>query len=489
MTDKLVSSPARPVVLDALHLDALPSGPPASGVGPRNLAYVLFTSGSTGRPKGIQVEHRTLMNCLHWTRRAMRLGPGHNTCHLAGQSFDASVLEVWTGLATGACVHLPPEAIRASAIELQAWMLARAIHAAFLATPLGEAVLALDWPHDAPLHTLLVGGARLHAPPRADLPFTLINIYGPTETTVAVTTAMIPPGDAGGRPPPLGTALPNTQLYVLDEHMQLVGHGVPGELYAGGACVSRGYAHRPALTAERYLPSPFAPGERLYRTGDIVRWGSDGQLEFLGRRDGQVKLRGFRIELAEIATVLAQHPQVHQAFAQLVPRAGGDGWIAGYAVPRGEVSPEALRAYLAEQLPDYMVPARIAVIDALPLTASGKVDAAALPLPELTVAVSELPRSPLEREIAALWSELLGCPPPGARDDFFALGGNSLLASQMVTRLRSALAVPVTLRAVFDHARLTDFAEHVAQLQLSQADAATLNRLLEEVERAGHGAP
>jgi amino acid adenylation domain-containing protein len=493
LAGKLASGPARPVVLDTLPLDALPAEPPVSGVAPENLAYILFTSGSTGRPKGIGVEHRTLMNCVHWTLQAMRLQPGQNTSHLAGQSFDASVLEIWTGLAAGACVHLPPEAIRASAIELQEWMIGQAIHAGFLATPLGEAMLALDWPRPGALHTLLVGGARLHAPPSAQIPFTLVNIYGPTETTVAVTTAVIAPGDAGGRPPPIGKPLPNTRLYVLDARMALVGLGMPGELYVGGDCVTRGYASMPAMTAERYVPSPFGPahGERLYRTGDIVRWGTDGQLEFLGRRDGQVKLRGFRIELEEISTVLAHHPQVRQAFARFVPRAAGDGSILGYVVPRdGGLAPEALKDFLAEHVPDYMVPAQIVVLDAFPLTSSGKVDAAALPLPAPPAAgTSQEPRSPLERELAALWSELLGGPAPGVDDDFFALGGSSLMASQLVTRLRTAFAVPIALRAVFEHARLADLAEHLAELQLSHADAATLRRLLEEVEQAPPEAP
>jgi len=284
----------------------------------------------------------------------------------------------------------------------------------------------------------------------------LINGYGPTENTTFTCCYSMPDPKQVGHSISIGRPIANTQAYVLDGYLWPAPVGVPGELYLGGAGLARGYLNRPAVTAERFVPDPFGqPGERLYRTGDLVRWTRDGTLEFLGRIDQQVKIRGFRVEPGEIEAVLEQHPAVREAAVLARPDETGQARLIAYVVPRDETPAlEVLRRHLQESLPDYMAPAAYVFLDALPLTAHGKLDRKSLPEPQAARpgldSVYVAPRNETEETLAAIWRELLGLDRIGVSDNFFALGGHSLLATQVMSRVRERLQVDVPLRELFD---------------------------------------
>ena len=317
-------------------------------VTPDNLAYIIYTSGSTGTPKGVLVQHGGLTNLSLWHRRAYEVTAADRATHLAGLTFDAAVWELWPYLAAGASVHIADEEVRLSPPKLIDWLARQAITICFLPTPLAEAVLAEPLPEALSLRFLLTGGDRLHRPPRPGLPFRLANNYGPTEYTVVTTWAVLNEAEGDGVPPPIGRPVDNTDVYVLDENLELVPVGVVGELHVGGAGLARGYLHQPALTAERFIPHPFsrAAGARLYKTGDLVRYLPDGQLEFVGRRDAQVKVRGFRIEPGEIEAALCELAEVGEAAVVARAETEGGKRLVAYVVPAGRV--ETLQAETTE---------------------------------------------------------------------------------------------------------------------------------------------
>jgi amino acid adenylation domain-containing protein len=424
--------------------------------GGHRLAYVIYTSGSTGRPKGVEISQAGLVNLIVWHQRAYDLTAADRSTLVAGAGFDASVWEIWPCLAAGASLHVPDAETRATPARLLAWMAAEGVTVSFLPTPLAEAALDLAPPAGLALRVLLTGGDRLRRLPAPGLPFVLVNHYGPTENTVVATAA--PVGPASPAPPPIGGPIANTRVHLVDRDLRRVPAGVAGELLVAGAGLARGYRGRPELTAESFVPDPWAeePGGRLYRTGDLARWLPDGQIEFLGRIDLQVKIRGYRIEPGEIEVVLAEHPAVREAVVAARPGAGGTTLVA-YVVPAGEpaaaAAPEALRAFLAAKLPDYMVPAAFVTLAELPLTPNGKVDLKALPEPDLR-AVSggepAAPRTPLEELLAAIWAELIGVGEVGIHDNFFKLGGHSLIATRLLSRVRDAVNAEVPLAALFE---------------------------------------
>jgi amino acid adenylation domain-containing protein len=421
-----------------------------------DLAYVIYTSGSTGTPKGTELRHRGLSSLIAWHRRTYGLGPSDRTTLLAGPGFDASVWETWAPLTSGASLHIPPRDVVLSPAALLAWMADHGITVSFLPTPLAEAILAEPLPKGLALRSLLTGGDRLRRRPAPGLPFELVNHYGPTESTVVATAGAV--SSEGERAPQIGSPIANTRVYLLDRELRPVPVGVAGELCLAGEGLARGYRGRPELTAERFVPDPFASGGRLYRTGDLARWLPSGEIEFLGRADHQVKIRGHRIELGEIEVVLARHPAVREA--AVLAR---DGRLVAFVSLREAAS---LRDWLAERLPDFMIPSRWVFLDSLPLTPNGKVDRRALAgldpglEPEDTAAA---PRNPVEELLATLFAEVLGLEnPPSARDDFFHLGGHSLLAVQLATRVRAAFGVELPVRAVFEHPTVAGLAEALA---------------------------
>nr|ASV46716.1 non-ribosomal peptide synthetase [uncultured bacterium] len=418
--------------LDGLRVD--PDGDTGGGDEPPvpldAVAFVIYTSGSTGTPKGVEVTHRGLLDLTRWYLDAFGIGPDDRSAQVAGLGFDASVWETLPYLAAGARVHqVTDEETRTSPPALQAFMLEHGVTLAFVTTVLGEALMELEWPERTPLRALLTGGEALRTRPRPGIPFTVLNVYGPTETTLVCTGGAVEPGDGGGALPSIGRPLANVRTYVADPEMEPVAVGLPGELYVGGPGVARGYGGRPALTAEKFVPDPFSgePGARLYRTGDRVRWRTSGELEFLGRIDQQVKLRGFRIEPGEIEAVLRSHPEVRDATVLVRDDVPGGRQLVAYTAARatGPADAAELRGWLRERLPEYMVPAAFVAVDSIPLTPNGKVDRRALPAPEQggPAEAYVAPRTAAEEQVAAIWAEVLGVQRVGVLDNFFEHGG------------------------------------------------------------------
>ncbi len=449
-----------------------PGGGPA--VSPDNLAYVIYTSGSTGTPKGVEVTHGALLNLVHWHRGTFAVTEADRATQLAGLGFDASVWELWPYLASGAVVHLvADEETRTSPAALRAFLLERGVTVAFAPTPLAEALLALEWPAEAPLRVLLTGGDALRGRPRAGLPFALVNDYGPTENTVVATSGVVAAERGIGRAPGIGRPIDNVRAYVLDRQLEPVPVGVPGELCVGGAQVARGYLGRAAQTAGSFVPDPFGggarSGARMYRTGDRARWLADGTLEYLGRLDRQAKVRGFRVEPGEVEATLRQAPGVLDAVVEVREDARGERRLVGYLVAP-ETTTAEVAAFARTRLPEYMVPSALVMLEALPLTPSGKVDRRALPEPEAAGDAGAAPSTPAEELLAGIWSEVLGTERVGARQSFFALGGHSLLATQVVSRVRRVFGVELPLRAVFEAPTVRELAARVEQARRDGAD-------------------
>jgi amino acid adenylation domain-containing protein len=460
-----------------------------STVTAHNLAYVIYTSGSTGRPKGVEIQHASVVNLVTWHGHVYDVTPADRATQLAGLAFDASVWELWPYLAAGASVHLADHATRTSPHQLVAWLSARGITLCFLPTPLAETVIDTPWPADISLRVLLTGGDRLHRGPRPTLPFALTNHYGPTEYTVVTTWALVAAGMASDAAPPIGRPIANTQVYVLDSHLQPVPIGVPGELHIGGVGLARGYHNRPELTAERFVPHPFSdqPGARLYRSGDLVRYQADGQLEFLGRLDHQVKVRGFRLELGEVEAVLRQHPAVREAVVMAREDVPGNPCLVAYVVAQQPgPSNSELRRWLQARLPTYMVPAAFVPLEQLPLTPNGKVDRRTLPAPAHTRPPLEdaytAPRTPVEEVLAGLWADLLKLTQVGIHDNFFELGGHSLLATQLISRLQATFQVEVPLRRLFEAPTVAALAQVIIAHEAKPGQTETIARLLKRIE-------
>jgi amino acid adenylation domain-containing protein len=454
---------------------------------PDALAYVVFTSGSTGRPKGVAVPHAALANHMAWMQRAFPLGPDDRVLQKTPVGFDASVWEFWAPLLAGAAlVVAPPGAHRDPAALLAAVRDERITVLQLVPSMLGALLQHGGLERCATLRRLFCGGEALPAGAArqagAALPgAAVVNLYGPTESTIDATWHPFD-GEAGGSVP-IGRAVDGVRTYVLDPWGRPALHGVAGELYLGGAQLARGYLGRPGWTAERFVPDGLSgrSGARLYRTGDRVRWLPSGALEFLGRVDGQVKVRGFRIEPGEVEACLREHPAVHAAVV-VARQDAGDVRLAAYWVGDEEVGAEALRRHAAERLPEHMVPAAWVRLDALPLTPNGKVDRGALPAPGDDAYARrghEAPEGEVEGVLAEIWSEVLGVERVGRRDHFFDLGGHSLLAVQVVSRVRQALRAEARIGDLFEHPVLADFAR-----ELYQAGRAGLPPV-ERVDRAG----
>jgi amino acid adenylation domain-containing protein len=440
-----------------------------------NLAYVIYTSGSTGRPKGVMVTHRGLVNYLSWATEAYRVAEGRGAPVHSPLSFDLTVTSLLSPLCVGRTVTLLADEI--AGVGLAESLRSESGYSLIKITPAHLALLANSIPDNATdwANAIVIGGELLTAealtPWRSKLPRTrLINEYGPTETVVGCcvyeVTAESVLGNGGV---PIGRPITNMKQYVLDEGFEPSPIGVAGELYIGGFGLARGYLERPDLTAASFVPDPFSnePGARLYRTGDLARYLPDGNFDFLGRRDQQVKLRGYRIELEEVESILARHPAVRELVVTVREDVPGDKRLVAYIVAHDEqvCSASELRDYLKDRLPDYMTPSSFVFLEALPLTANGKIDRRALPAPDGARPEGKTeyvaPRTPLEEVLAGVWAELLSLERVGVHDNFFALGGHSLLVTQLLARLLTMFKTELPLIAVFQFPTVAEFAEAV----------------------------
>jgi amino acid adenylation domain-containing protein len=455
-----------------LWADAPEANDARGSVTPEHLAYVIYTSGSTGRPKGVMVEHRALYNVLRAMRDEWNLRPADHVLALTTPAFDISTLELFLPLIHGARITLVERAVAGDPLRL-ASLIDEVRPTLMCATPATWRMLVDSGWHGAPWLKAQCGGEALPVELATQIRKrvgVLMNVYGPTEAAILASTHPIDADTAAlALYESIGRPLPNTRLYVLNAHGDPVPVGVDGELYIGGVQVVRGYVNLPALTAERFVPDPFAqrPGARMYKTGDIVRYRPDGEIEFVGRSDFQVKLRGYRIELGEIEAQLAAHPDVGEAVVLAREDAPGEKRLVAYYTSRAReaVLPETLRAHLAAALPDYMVPAAYVALDAMPIAGSGKLDRKALAAPGETAFAAqayEAPVGPAECALAEIWAEVLGRERVGRRDDFFELGGHSLLAVRLVSRVRESLGAAVDLVDVLGRPVLSDFAAFVA---------------------------
>ena len=445
---------------------------------PGALAYVVYTSGSTGEPKGVEITHQNLAHLIEWHQTAFALSRTDRVSHVAGLGFDASFWEVWPALCAGASVILAEEQARTSPVLLQRWLLEHGITVAFVPTVLAEIMVAADWPADIALRLLLTGGEALHQRPRPGLPFLFVNNYGPSECTVVATSGTIDPG--GDELPHIGRAIEGTSIHILNSAGDPVIDGDIGEIFIGGAGVGRGYRNRAALTQERFLPDRFDPmwNGQLYRTGDFARRLPDGRIVFLGRADAQEQIRGSRVEPVEVAAMLTRHVMVR--WCAVI----GDGHaqsrrLVAYVLPEVGTEPlsETLHEFLEMLLPKSMVPSVFVLIEQVPLSENGKFDPDALPPLATATPLKRrgfrAPTTPAQARLASIISEALGGATVGADDNFFLLGGHSLLGMQVILRAQDAFRVQLSLRDLFQAPTVAGLAERVTDLLAKKLDAMT----------------
>lgn len=471
---------------------------PEQVVTPDHLAYVIYTSGSTGRPKGVMVTHGGLANYLRWALLAYDVEQGSGSVLHSSLAFDLSVTSLFTPLLAGQPLILLPEAQGLDALA-NALRQSRSL-SLLKATPAHLKLLTEQLSAEevaGRMRGLVIGGEALqwehvafwqaHAPQTR-----MFNEYGPTETVVGCCVyEVLPQKQGSGSGVPIGSPIANTQIYVLDQDLQPVPIGVRGDVYIGGTGLARGYWQRPELTAERFVPHPWSkdPGARLYQTGDVARSLPDGTLEFLGRTDAQVKLRSFRIELGEIETVLRQHESVQDATVLLRKDTTGDSYlVAYYAVGENQISEETLRQYLYNKLPSYMMPTYLLLLASLPITPNGKVDRAALPDPQQarrssSLGHEELAATEIEATLATIWCEVLTLPRVGRHDHFFAIGGNSLKVTRVISRMRHAFGIDFPLRLLFEQPVIVGLAQVIERMQRQQPDTAA--RSIQALPRGG----
>jgi amino acid adenylation domain-containing protein len=451
-----------------------------------DMAYIIYTSGSTGRPKGVQITHGSLLNLVFWHQRVFAVTAADRATQLTSPAFDATGWELWPYLTIGASVYLLDEDSRVVPALCRDWLVRHSITITFLPTALAEGAMALEWPEETALRYMLTGADTLQRYPSPSLPFALVNNYGPTEATVVSTYGIVPPTAHAEQPPSIGRPIDNAQIYILDEQLRQVPNGEPGELHIGGAGLAKGYLNRPELTQEKFIINPFSdePGARLYKTGDQARLLPDGQIAFMGRIDHQIKIRGYRIEPNEIMAVLNGHPGVQASIVVAREDAPGDKRLVAYlvSVPGAQPTASSLRETLSSLLPDYMVPATFVLLEALPLTPNGKVDRAALPAPDVADILREgaavAPVTLTEERIAEIVTSLLKIEQVGIDDNFFMLGGNSLLGTQIIASVARAFGVDLTLRTLFDAPSIRLLSAEVEKLIIARLETMSEDEVL-----------
>ena len=438
---------------------------------PDNLMYVIYTSGSTGQPKGVLLRHRGLVNVAAEQQRMFGVGPGSQVLQFAALSFDAAVFELSMALGSGGTLHMARAAELLPGLPLLDTLRRRAINVITLPPSALMNVPVAELPH---LKTITVAGEA--CPEELVQRWTggraFFNLYGPTEATIWSTARRCLEGEGA---PTIGRPIANTRVYVLDRVGNLQPVGVPGELHIAGIGLARGYHRRPELSGARFVLDPVAVSapERLYKTGDLVRWRPDGNIEFLGRIDHQVKVRGFRIELGEIESVIARHDDVHETVVMVREDVPGVRRVVAYVVrrPGATTSAEALRAFVRLQLPEHMVPSAIAFLEQLPVSPAGKIDRSRLPEPTSSGPAAQAPASEMEQLVAAAWKSVLGVSTVGVDDNFFDLGGNSLLLAQVHARLSGVGDTPLSIVDMFQLPTVAALASRLVRQSVSATPA------------------
>jgi amino acid adenylation domain-containing protein/thioester reductase-like protein len=460
---------------------------PQNGVTSENLAYVIYTSGSTGRPKGVAMPHSSLVNLLAWQNQQSSIAVGYRTLQFTPISFDVSFQEIFSTLSSGGTLVLISDTTRRDPVKLLKFLDKAAIERLFLPfVALRQLAEAIEREGILPKHLkeVITAGEQLRITPSMVNWFaqmsecTLHNHYGPSETHVVTSYLLTGDPQTWAILPPIGKPLPNTQIYILDSRLQSVRAEVSGEIYIGGTCLAREYLNRADLTAERFIHNPFSknPKERLYKTGDLARYLPDGNIEYLGRIDQQVKIRGFRIEPGEVERLLERHPQVREAVVMTRENPLGDKCLVAYITPLATASQAGegtgsfarnLRQFVRSQVPDYMVPSAFVVLEQFLLTPSGKVDRRALPIPQWTRVSEETyvaPRTLIETQLAQMWSQLLSLEKISIYDNFCELGGNSLLAIQLVYRVSEAFDLEIPLENFLEEPTIAGMAQTIEAL-------------------------
>ncbi|MEG4345120.1 amino acid adenylation domain-containing protein [Microcoleus sp. A003_D6] len=505
LVEKLPAHSARIVCLDseweeiAVHSEESPS----SAVQPENLAYVIYTSGSTGKPKGVLIEHRSLVNYITAVNAEYEIDKSDRILQFSSISFDVSAEEIYTSLTSGATLVLRTESmldsIKGFLQKCKNWEITvMALPTAYwheLAAFLSQETLALP----PSLRLIIIGGEKA-LPDRLKTwlecvgeRVRLVNNYGPTEATVGATICELSLADTKLKELPIGRPLGNVKTYILDGNRQPLPIGIPGELHIGGAGLARGYLNRPDLTDERFIRNPFSDfsTSRLYKTGDLARYLNDGNIEYLGRIDDQVKVRGFRIELGEIEAILSQHPSLLQVAVTVREDIPGQKSLVAYIVPLHEPAPtfSELRHFLKEQLPNYMVPSVFVILECLPVTPNGKVDRKSLPAPDLNSLIQKgdfvAPRTPTEELLASIWAKVLGVEKVSINDNFFESGGHSLLATQLLSKVSHTFGLNLPLSKLFEAPTVASFSSYIEAIYWATQNIETSNKTInnrEEVE-------
>lgn len=463
---------------------------PALGVQSSHLTYVIYTSGSTGHPKGIEMPHQCLVNLLEWQHRALPITVGTRVLQFAALSFDVAFQEIFSTLCYGGNLHLIKESLRTDPWALMQFLHSHSIERLFLPPvmlqTLAECIRSSGEAPPDRLLDVITAGEQLRISPEVAGLFKrlnrcrLHNHYGPTETHVVTASTLPPDPTQWPTLPPIGQPISNVRIYLLDQRLQPVPLGLPGEIFIGGANVARGYLRKPTMTEQRFIADPFStgPDARLYRTGDMARYRADGTLEYLGRNDDQVKVRGYRIELGEIEAQLAKHPLVREAVVVARTDVTREKRLVAYVTVRGNGSPTAqeLGADLSRALPEYMVPTAFVILERLPLNPSGKLDRRALPSPGLnafTRGQYEAPQGEIETALADIWQELLQVERVGRRDNYFALGGQSLLGMRLVVRIAQTFSVQLPVNTVFRYPTIRSMAQMIAAMRGSLPSPST----------------
>ncbi|MED3402277.1 amino acid adenylation domain-containing protein, partial [Bacillus velezensis] len=446
----------------SLPLDENDEANPQTETTADHLAYMIYTSGTTGQPKGVMVEHHALVNLCFWHHDAFAMTADDKSAKYAGFGFDASIWEMFPTWTIGAELHVIDEAIRLDITRLNHYFEEHGVTITFLPTQLAEQFMELE---NTSLRMLLVGGDKLKRAVKQ--PYTIVNNYGPTENTVVATSGVINPEEGSLS---IGRAIANTRVYILGDGDQVQPEGIAGELCVAGRGLARGYLNREEETAKRFTADPFVPGERMYRTGDLVKWNAQCGIEYIGRIDQQVKVRGYRIELSEIEVRLAQLADVHDAAVTAVEDKAGNTALCAYVAPQQD-DIEALKSALKDTLPDYMVPAFWVEMDELPVTANGKIDKKALPAPDIEAgsAAYKAPETEMETLLSDIWQEVLGLDQIGVSDNFFTLGGDSIKGIQMASRLNQH-GYKLEMKDLFQHPTIEELVSYVERTEGKQAD-------------------